>query len=198
VHPAFLEAQNLNLFRMMAIGSDEPLDFPAGSDATPYFQAAVTELQEVFDYCPQSIRGELIRRVVRVVSKFLCDYADDLEPAEAEFYKKRLLTNVSVSDKYDAVKSTMANLLDRLNEATSQRGMKSKLAKVMGVPLSNVSQWLSGEREPGGETTLRLLQWVEQQEGQQKSPGRVATRPERKTQVSKSGHEKQTQVCKKG
>ena len=81
--------------------------------------------------------------------------------------KKTVLTDITVSDKHAAVKSPMANLLDRLNEATIQRGMKSTLAKFMGVPLANVSQWLSGEREPGGETTLRLLHWVEQQERHQ-------------------------------
>jgi transcriptional regulator with XRE-family HTH domain len=81
--------------------------------------------------------------------------------------KNNLLTYVTVSDNVSPVKSIMANLLDRLNKATSQRGMKSKLAKVMGVPLANVSQWLSGAREPGGGTTLKLLHWVEQHEPQQ-------------------------------
>ena len=104
--------------------------------------------------------------------------------------KKKVLTDVTVTDNVSPVKSTMANLLDRLNKATSQRGMKSKLAKVMGVPLSNVSQWLSGEREPGGETTLRLLQWVEQQENKQECPGGAETPPERKTQPRKSSYEK--------
>jgi DNA-binding transcriptional regulator YiaG len=51
-----------------------------------------------------------------------------------------------------------------LNKATSGRGAKSALAKYMGVPLPNVSQWLSGDREPSGETTLQLLNWVEHQE----------------------------------
>ena len=112
--------------------------------------------------------------------------------------EKRVLTDVTVTDNVAPVKSTMANLLDRLNKATSQRGMKSKLAKVMGVPLSNVSQWLSGEREPGGETTLRLLNWVIATEAKQESPGGVDAPPEPKTQVRKSSYEKQTKVRKKG
>ncbi len=62
------------------------------------------------------------------------------------------------------VKSKLPTLLARLNNATRDRGMKSALAKYMGVPLPNVSQWLSGEREPSGETTLQLLNWVERQE----------------------------------
>jgi transcriptional regulator with XRE-family HTH domain len=85
---------------------------------------------------------------------------------EQQNSSRKVLTDVPDNGNVTAVKSTMANLLDRLNKATSPRGMKSKLAKVMGVPLSNVSQWLSGAREPGGETTLRLLHWVEQKERQ--------------------------------
>jgi transcriptional regulator with XRE-family HTH domain len=85
--------------------------------------------------------------------------------------KKNMLTSVTASGNVSPVKSTMANLLERLNKATSQRGMKSKLAKVMSVPLSNISQWLSGEREPGGGTTLKLLHWVEQHERQQNTLG---------------------------
>jgi transcriptional regulator with XRE-family HTH domain len=111
--------------------------------------------------------------------------------------KKRVLTDVTVTDNVSPVKSTMLNLLERLNKATSQRGMKSKLAKLMGVPLSNVSQWLSGAREPGGETTLRLLNWVRVAEGKQESPGGVEAPPEPKTQLQRSKHENQSQARKK-
>jgi TorA maturation chaperone TorD len=34
------------------------------------------------------------------------------------------------------------------------------------VPPPKVSQWLAGDHEPGGETTLRMLQWLQQQERQ--------------------------------
>jgi len=108
--------------------------------------------------------------------------------------QKDLLTHVTASGNVCPVKSTMADLLDRLNKATSQRGMKSKLAKVMDVPLSNVSQWLSGERTPGGETTLRLLHWVEQHERQQNALGSADNTAKGKTQACKSSNEKQTQV----
>ncbi|MCC6820607.1 MAG: helix-turn-helix transcriptional regulator [Verrucomicrobia subdivision 3 bacterium] len=84
--------------------------------------------------------------------------------ADTPNVKKSLLDNITVIGKHSDVKLTMHALLARLNKATTQHGMKSKLAKYMGVPLPNVSQWLSGEREPAGETTLRLLTWVEQQE----------------------------------
>jgi transcriptional regulator with XRE-family HTH domain len=138
-----------------------------------------------YPYSPEDL---LWQRVVEI---------DEAACGSEKLAKNKLLTNITATGNVSPVKSTMANLLDRLNKATSQRGMKSELAKVMGVPLSNISQWLSGEREPGGETTLRLLHWVEQQERQQKSPGGVKAPPEPKTQVRKSKYEKQTQVRKK-
>lgn len=84
--------------------------------------------------------------------------------SEAAF--KKDLTIVSVLDNNQEVKPKLPSLLERLKKATAQRGIKSELAKFLGVSLVQVSQWLSGDREPGGETTLRLLHWVEQQERQ--------------------------------
>jgi hypothetical protein len=77
---------------------------------------------------------------------------------------KSSLQLVTACGNDDSVKAKLPTLLARLNKATGARGAKSALAKYMGVPLPNVSQWLSGEREPSGETTLQLLNWVEQQE----------------------------------
>jgi transcriptional regulator with XRE-family HTH domain len=76
------------------------------------------------------------------------------------------LTNVALSGNNQDVKAKLPGLLKRLNEATCERGAKAALAKFMGVKLPTVSRWLSGTKEPGGENTLRLLHWVEQQERQ--------------------------------
>jgi transcriptional regulator with XRE-family HTH domain len=78
--------------------------------------------------------------------------------------RKTDLTNIVLSDNIQSVKAQLPELQKRLNEATRKRGTKTALAKFMGVKLPTVSRWLSGEKEPGGETTLRLLHWVEQQE----------------------------------
>lgn len=86
----------------------------------------------------------------------------------ANLAEKKRLTNITDIGNTAAVKSKLSPLLARLNTATSERGMKSVLAKYMKVPLPNVSQWLSGEREPSGETTLQLLHWVEERERQGK------------------------------
>jgi transcriptional regulator with XRE-family HTH domain len=79
---------------------------------------------------------------------------------------KKDLTDVPINGNNSDVKAKLPTLLKRLNEATHKRGMKTSLAKFMGVPLSKVSEWLAGVHEPSGETTLQLLQWVEQQEHQ--------------------------------
>ncbi|MBI2928048.1 MAG: helix-turn-helix transcriptional regulator [Verrucomicrobia bacterium] len=78
--------------------------------------------------------------------------------------EEKSLTNVSGLADSAPVQSTMRKLLERLNRATEPRGKKAQLARKLGVPRQCVSDWLSGKREPGGETTLRLLNWVEQEE----------------------------------
>jgi transcriptional regulator with XRE-family HTH domain len=78
--------------------------------------------------------------------------------------KKKMLTDSSTSHSMPDVKSQLRSLLERVNHLAQESGKKSELAKFLGAPLASVSRWLSGEREPGGETTLRLLHWVEQQE----------------------------------
>jgi transcriptional regulator with XRE-family HTH domain len=112
---------------------------------------------------------------------------------------KRVLTPISAGANLASVKSPLAQLLERLNRATVAKGRKAELAEYLKAPRPCVSDWLSGKREPSGETTLRLLQWVEQWEAQQKqNPGSVSAPPGPKTRVRKSGYEKQTQVRKKG
>lgn len=60
--------------------------------------------------------------------------------------------------------SEIQHLIKRLKIATAFPGMKGKLAADMKVPRPRVSEWLTGKKEPGGDTTLRLLKWVERQE----------------------------------
>jgi transcriptional regulator with XRE-family HTH domain len=66
----------------------------------------------------------------------------------------------------DFVKPVLPKLIERLRRATKHHGSKAALAKWLGVHRQMVTDWLSGKQEPGGEITLRLLQWVEQQERQ--------------------------------
>lgn len=111
--------------------------------------------------------------------------------------KKRVLTGVDVSVNMPAVKSQLDNVLASFDRLIKQPGMKTELADFLGAPLASVSRWLSGKREPGREITLKMLRWVEYQERQQNTLGSASNTAKGKTQVRKSGYEKQTQVRKK-
>jgi transcriptional regulator with XRE-family HTH domain len=112
-------------------------------------------------------------------------------------YKKVLHTFTEFS-KSGGMNLNMAALIERLGRLTEPVGMKGKLAKALGVPQPRVSEWLSGKNAPGGETTLKMLRWVQEQESQQNTLGSAINTTKGKTQVRKSVYEKQTQVRKKG
>jgi transcriptional regulator with XRE-family HTH domain len=82
----------------------------------------------------------------------------------AEDSERKLLTNTSVSVSVASMKSPMDKLIARLRAATRARGAKAELARALNIPAETIIRYLSGKMEPGGDTTLRLLQWVEQEE----------------------------------
>jgi DNA-binding transcriptional regulator YiaG len=81
-------------------------------------------------------------------------------------WEKKDLTKKADSLTNDGVQPVLPKLIQRLRRATEARGSKSELATWLGVHRQCVTDWLSGKQEPGGEITLRLLHWVEQQERQ--------------------------------
>jgi DNA-binding transcriptional regulator YiaG len=108
------------------------------------------------------------------------------------------LTCTSLKSRTSSVKiRTLNDLLESLRSLTSNPGGPAALAKVLNVPQARVSEWLSGKKKPGGETTLRLLQWVELQDRQPNTLSGATNTAKGKTQVHKSPNEKQTQVHKK-
>jgi transcriptional regulator with XRE-family HTH domain len=90
------------------------------------------------------------------------------------------------------VSSKLESLLARVKSITSlKRGKQTELAAFLKVGKNRVSEWLSLRHEPGAEITLQILQWVEDEEDQQKqSPSRASTRLRPKTQQRKSMYEK--------
>ena len=75
--------------------------------------------------------------------------------------RKQDLTDAANINKEEAGKAQLPGLMEKVKKRTEKQGAKSALAKFLGVPLASLSRWLSGEREPGGEMTLRLLHWAE-------------------------------------
>lgn len=72
------------------------------------------------------------------------------------------LTQGSLKSNNTDVKSEIEKLIERLKRKASKPGAKAELARTLNVAPARISEWLSGEKEPGGEYTLRLLKWVEQ------------------------------------
>ena len=85
----------------------------------------------------------------------------------------------------------MNSLIQRVKNATSSYGSKAQLASAIGVPRQRINDWLSGCRAPGGEYTLKLLEWVTEAEAkQQKAPGDVISIAKgEKTRKRKSSNE---------
>lgn len=84
--------------------------------------------------------------------------------ARAEEANGRVEKELTESETHDSiggnVKAQLPSLLEQLRKATAEPGQKTALAKFLGAPLASVSRWLSGEREPGGETVLQMQAWL--------------------------------------
>jgi transcriptional regulator with XRE-family HTH domain len=120
--------------------------------------------EEFFSKIPPESPDRILQRRIWYTT-FSLELAQKIA-ASAAVNAKSHLTNATTSDITLEVKPHLPSLLARLNRVTKETGKMSVLAKYLGVPLASVSRWLSGKREPGGETTLQLLHWVEQQERQ--------------------------------
>lgn len=82
-------------------------------------------------------------------------------------------------------------LRNRIRRLTTQRGAQAGLAAWLGVTPQRLNDWLSGDSEPGGETTLHLLEWATAEEvTQKKSAARVTARATPKARTVKSDERK--------
>jgi hypothetical protein len=54
-----------------------------------------------------------------------------------------------------------ALLQDLRDYCAARRGRVSELANHLEVAQQQVSNWLAGKSEPGGETTLQMMRWLE-------------------------------------
>ncbi len=149
----------------LAWGTMPIIGFETREELKPLFLRLVTWL---FDACPLSYLGLLYGTLSRAGRMFLAIppvprmARPRAAPAESG------LTSVTEVINPSPVHSEVTKLLDRVRKAASEPGKKSALAEFLGVARPRVSEWLSGRQEPGGETTLRLLQWVEREESRSK------------------------------
>jgi len=93
--------------------------------------------------------------------------------------------------------SLWGGLQAKLLYFTEKRGARAALARNLGVARQAVSSWLSGAVSPNAETTLRLLEWVEEAEASQQKQSAGASTPARKTRKSKSKRYEKTKSSQK-
>ena len=159
-------------FDYNTFGSDAILTgfgaLPEGEATEKYLARFVQDLNQNFAALPHGGKAKLLSLMVRMFTKFSKDWELGRRdfPGWPDDNPEIGLTDSATSEKLSEVKAQIPSLLERLNRATKESGKMSALAEFLGVPLASVSRWLSGKREPGGEITLRLLRWVEQQERQ--------------------------------
>lgn len=151
---------------------------PEGEAAEKYLLRFVQDLNCSFAELPHAGKEKMLSLMVRIFAKFSKEwqYGRRDFPGWPDEDTENDLTEAETSEKMLPVKVSLQNLLERLHLATKETGKMSELADFLGkatgnkVPLASVSRWLSGKREPGGQITLALLDWVEQQERKTKKP----------------------------
>jgi transcriptional regulator with XRE-family HTH domain len=117
-------------------------------------------IEDSISTCPPELYQVLYTSVTGALRKFQHGHMEAIE-AFAKL-EKSPIEIVPPSHNISDMKAQLPDLLARLNKATDQRGLKTALAKFLGISLPRVSEYLSGSVEPGGELTLKLLRWVEQ------------------------------------
>ncbi len=137
--------------------------------------------RDVPDGYVQSLSGEIKSHVEKLLNKWPSDNWERILERRALFNslmeedekntflgriasQKPLTPTSNIRNTPSEMKSALKSLLDKVRKFTEPTGMKAKLAADLKVPQARVSEWLSGKHDPSGETTLRLLQWVEQRE----------------------------------
>lgn len=129
-----------------------------------------------FNWLPDDLRSIYSDTLIAADKSFKTKYAKKISsltpPAARKFLSKThdaakiVLTEAETSEILAPVNHPFKKLLADLKQATTPPGQMSALAEYLGkktganVPLASVSRWLSGKREPGGEITLWMREWV--------------------------------------
>jgi transcriptional regulator with XRE-family HTH domain len=125
-----------------------------------------------FQRIPPHLYDQYFRELMALSSEFFQQHRSQFETeswppppiSPSSDSEKKMLPATSLKSNTGIVNiRTLDGLRAALRANTSKKGEKAALANLLQVPQARVSEWLSGKKEPGGETTLRLLHWVEQQ-----------------------------------
>jgi DNA-binding transcriptional regulator YiaG len=161
-----------------------------GNEWHGFAPPAGTGLQEGLDFyltkivrfnlywLPAELKGSFFDAVSGAVTGFMASHKrriDQLrgeastQPAAASLANEKESEEKGLTDTYGArkqvdMKSELPGLLKRVALLTKPKGMKTELAKTLGVPQSRISEWLKDRGSPTADVALKLLRWVEQRE----------------------------------
>jgi hypothetical protein len=140
-------------------------DVSAAADVQDYL---VEEVSGVLSFLPPELHQNFFSHVTQAGRDFVgMNMFRIIElNAHVQNQPKKDLTISSLKSKSIGVKSEIEKLIEKVKRKASKPGAKAALARALGIAPARISEYLSGKKVPGGEYTLRLQHWVEQQERQ--------------------------------
>lgn len=111
-------------------------------------------LQDLMDNIGRSIR-EFEAKHGTILEKFRAA-ALRAQPEELRAEAHSGVDKLRKTVNCPSVTPTWEQTIELAKEATAEPGSKGKLAEVLGVPPSRLSEWLGGKYEPGAEVAFRL------------------------------------------
>jgi transcriptional regulator with XRE-family HTH domain len=142
---------------------------------------ATSTLREKIDEWIRDLPPETLDNFVQALAVVGDSIAKKCSKGESPGVSKGTLQNDAERLTVTEVKaSPISHLLERVRSATVLYGKKAQLAEWLGVPQQRVREWLGGDRSPGGDTTLRLLAWVTEEEAKQNTLASETNTHERK------------------
>jgi transcriptional regulator with XRE-family HTH domain len=163
MYQRLLQSYKFNFLAADAILSDG-VDLPKGKPGEKYLDEFYLFLDDRFRELPHPEKEKLLTLLIRLTARFNTSWhlgRRDFADGVLEFIKNQSLTDITLSSNTLGVKSEIDKLIERVKRKAERPGAKAELARALGVAPARISEWLSGEKEPGGEYTLRLLKWVE-------------------------------------
>jgi len=148
----------------------------AKCDLENYIHLLTASLRDALNKLPTDLHLGLFRALSRDISayKVKCEI-ERREGAKREPLDKRMGVRLhSAAMPKDKHLSRWAELCAELLAATSYRGGKAALARVLHVTRQQINDWLSGRYEPSADVALRMHDWVHPKP-ENKSPSSAST-----------------------
>ena len=162
---------------------DEGADFMTQlANASEFISPLMTEYQHLLKDSER--RSESVKRKMRDLSR---RWHGTVREIFSKTLGKENLTSKPKRLDVATMQSTptLSELLSRARKLTREYGTRQKLAAKLKIKPQQLNSWLSGDRKPGGDYTLKMLAVVQELEARQKqSVEGGLTPPTQKTRLS--------------